>query len=77
MLDSGCHPVFEGEHRLNTVKTSIVANLKNTVFPIARMEYENPLCFLFAIYAQFPKLNVAGSIPVSRSKKINNLGKTT
>jgi hypothetical protein len=26
------------------------------------------LSLLFAIYRQFPKLNVAGSIPVSRSK---------
>jgi hypothetical protein len=31
------------------------------------MKYENPLCSLFAIYVHLPKLNVAGSIPVSRS----------
>lgn len=36
------------------------------VFPIARMRHENPLCSLFAIYVHLPKLNVAGSIPVSR-----------
>jgi hypothetical protein len=29
------------------------------------MKYENPLCSLFAIYVHLPKLNVAGSIPVS------------
>jgi hypothetical protein len=42
---------------------------ENPVFPIARMEYENPLCSLFAIYVHLPKLNAAGSIPVSRSNK--------
>jgi hypothetical protein len=31
------------------------------------MKYENPLCSLFAIHAHLPKLNVAGSIPVSRA----------
>jgi hypothetical protein len=31
------------------------------------MKYENPLCSLFSIYVHLPKLNVAGSIPVSRS----------
>ena len=36
------------------------------------MKYENPLCPLFAIYIHLPKLNVAGSIPVSRSKRISS-----
>jgi hypothetical protein len=33
------------------------------------MKYENPPCSLFSIHVQLPKLNVAGSIPVSRSIK--------
>jgi hypothetical protein len=62
-----------GEHRLNTVKKSATAVFGFAEYSIARMKYENPLCSLFAIYAHLPKLNVAGSIPVSRSIKMNNL----
>ena len=51
---------------MNTVKDSAKHIIENPVFPIARMEYENPLCSLFAICLHLPKLNVAGSIPVSR-----------
>jgi hypothetical protein len=51
---------------LNTVKKSAAAVFGFAVFSIARMKYENPLCSLFAIYVHLPKLNVAGSIPVSR-----------
>jgi hypothetical protein len=54
---------------LNTVKDSAKQVFENPVFPIARMKYENPPCSLFSIYVQLPKLNVAGSIPVSRSIK--------
>ena len=54
------------ELRLSTVKDSAKQIFENPVFPIARMEYENPLCSLFAIYVHLPKLNVAGSIPVYR-----------
>jgi hypothetical protein len=32
------------------------------------MSAAKTLLFLFAIYSLFPKLNVAGSIPVSRSR---------
>ena len=56
-----------GELRLNTVKDSAKQIFENPVFSIARIKYENPLCSLFAIYVHLPKLNVAGSIPVSRS----------
>jgi hypothetical protein len=56
-----------GEHHLNTVKKYAAAVFGFAVYSIARMKYENPLCSLFAIYSLFPKLNVAGSIPVSRS----------
>ncbi|MGB8031382.1 MAG: hypothetical protein WCF30_17150 [Terracidiphilus sp.] len=59
--------VVAGELRLNTVKDSAMQIIENPVFPIARMKYENPLCSLFAIYVHLPKLNVAGSIPVSPS----------
>jgi hypothetical protein len=52
---------------LNTVKDSAKQIFEDPAFPIARMENENPLCSLFAIYVHLPKLNVAGSIPVSRS----------
>ena len=62
-----------GELRLNTVKDSAKQIFEYPVFPIARMEYENPLCSLFAIYCQFPKLNVAGSIPVSRSNLLRTV----
>ena len=57
------------ELRLNSIKDSAKQIIENPVFPIARMECENPLCSLFAIYVHLPKLNVAGSIPVSRSIK--------
>jgi len=36
-------------------------------------ETPKTLCLLFPIYGRFPKLNVAGSIPVSRSNQINSL----
>jgi hypothetical protein len=52
---------------LNTVKKSAAVVFGFAVYSIARMKYQNPLCSLFAIYAHLPKLNVAGSIPVSRS----------
>jgi len=59
---------FESDElRLNTVKDSANQVIENPVFPIARMKYENPLSYLFAIYLHLPKLKVAGSIPVSRS----------
>ena len=65
---------MQGEHRLNTVKESAAAVFGFAVYSVARTKYENPLCSLFAIYVHLPKLNVTGSIPVSRSKSINNLG---
>jgi hypothetical protein len=50
-----------GEHRLNTVKKSARPDFRIPVFSIARMRSANPLCSLFAIHNQFPKLNVASS----------------
>ena len=38
------------------------------MFFIARTESGKTLCYLFSIDIHLPKLNVAGSIPVSRSK---------
>jgi hypothetical protein len=46
---------------------------KIPVISIARTRYRETLCSLFSIDGRFPKLNVAGSIPVSRSKKFSKL----
>jgi hypothetical protein len=52
------------------------ANIEFPVNSIARTRYRETLCFLFSIYGQIPKLNVAGSIPVSRSIPCNGLPET-
>jgi hypothetical protein len=43
------------------------ADSKFSVISIARTRCPETLCSLFSIEGRFPKLNVAGSIPVSRS----------
>ncbi len=58
---------------MNTVKDSAKQNIEFPVFPIVRMRCVNQLCSLFSIEDRFLKLNVAGSIPISRSNKMNNL----
>jgi hypothetical protein len=45
---------------------------ENAAFSIARTRCRETQCSLFPIYCRLPKLDVAGSNPVSRSK-INNL----
>lgn len=56
------------EHRLNTIKNREKGIVENSLYSIARMRPTKRRCSLFAIYSLFPKLNVVGSIPVSRSK---------
>jgi hypothetical protein len=60
------------EHHLNTVKRSPDAQNENWLNSIARKRPTKTPCSLFAIDSPIPKLDVAGSTPVSRSK-INNL----
>jgi len=52
---------------LNTVKKNARHEIENGLFSIARIEPAKTLSSLSSIDNQFPKLNVAGSIPVSRS----------
>jgi hypothetical protein len=56
-----------GEHRLNTVKLCADVQNENWLNPIARKRPTKTLCSLLSIDSRLPKLNVAGSIPVSRS----------
>jgi hypothetical protein len=60
--------VLVSEHRLNTVKRSTEVQNENRLSCIARTRLTKTLCALLSIYSRFPKLNVAGSIPVSRSR---------
>jgi len=62
------HLAVLSELRLNSIKSSAKQTFEILVISIVRMKYQNSLCSLFAIQFQLPKLNVAGSIPVSRSK---------
>ena len=57
------------ELRLNSIKDSAKQIIENPVFPIARMECENPLCSLFAIHVHLPKLNVAGIVRLTAAIK--------
>jgi hypothetical protein len=54
--------------RLCSVKLLAEQIFKYAVFLIARRGSPDSLYSLFSILCQLPKLNVAGSIPVSRSK---------
>ena len=44
------------------------AQSENAVFSIARTRCRETQCSLFPIYSRLPKLDVAGSTPVSRSR---------
>jgi hypothetical protein len=55
------------EHHLNTVKRSPDAQNENWLFSIARKRPTKTPCSLLSIDRRFPKLDVAGSTPVSRS----------
>ena len=55
------------EHRLNTIKRNGSNTRENPNVLHRQNRATKALSSLFAIYGQFPKLNVAGSIPVSRS----------
>jgi hypothetical protein len=54
--------------RLCSVKSPTKAQGENWVFSIARTRYQETQCSLFPIYRRLPKLDVAGSSPVSRSR---------
>jgi hypothetical protein len=56
-----------GVLRLCSVKSGAKTQGENTVISIARTRSAETLNSLFVIYCHFPKLDVAGSIPVSRS----------
>jgi hypothetical protein len=58
-----------GEHRSNTIKNRARGNCEFPLNPIAGKRCGNSLCPLFSIFSLISKLNVAGSIPVSRSKQ--------
>jgi hypothetical protein len=55
------------EHRLNTVKRSPGAQNENWAISIARTRSTKTLCSMLSIDSRIPKLDVAGSTPVSRS----------
>jgi len=54
---------------MNTVKVGAEVQNENRVISIARTRLTKTLCALLAIYSRLPKLDVAGSSPVSRSRK--------
>jgi hypothetical protein len=56
-----------GEPHLNTVNRSPDAQNENWLFSIARNRATKTLYSLLSIDCRFPKLDVAGSTPVSRS----------
>jgi hypothetical protein len=56
-----------GEHHLNTVKRSPDVQNENWLNPIARKRSTKTLCSSLSIEGRLPKLDVAGSSPVSRS----------
>ena len=53
--------------RLCSVKSRAKAQSENWVFSIARTRCPETQCSLFPICCRLPKLDVAGSSPVSRS----------
>src|ERR1017187_185965 len=53
--------------RLCSVSAASRAQGENAVFSIARTRCQETQCSLFPIYCRLPKLDVAGSNPVSRS----------
>jgi hypothetical protein len=61
------HRRRRGEHHLNTVKRRPEVQNENWLNSIARKRQTKTLCSLFAIDSRLPKLDVAGSNPVSRS----------
>jgi hypothetical protein len=60
-------PELLGEHHLNTVKLRADVQNENWLNSIARKRPTKTPCSLFAIDSPIPKLDVAGSNPVSRS----------
>jgi hypothetical protein len=62
------HYGLAGEHRLNTVKSSSVAQNENWLSSIARKRPTKTPCSLFSIDSPIPKLDLASSNPVSQSK---------
>ena len=56
------------EHRLNTIKLGAEVQNENRVSCIARTRLTKTLCSLLSIDSRLPKLDVAGSSPVSRSR---------
>ena len=63
------------EQHLNSVKRCAEGKCEIPVNSIAGKRCPDSLCSLFSIYVQLPKLNVAGSIPVSRSIESTSYGK--
>jgi hypothetical protein len=59
---------ISAEHRLNTIKRRAGENCEFPLKSIAGKRCGNSRCSLFSIFSLIPKLNVAGSIPVSRPK---------
>ena len=59
--------VSSREHRLSIVQRRGRTELENPITSIARMKPSKTLCSLFANDVPFPKLDVAGSSPISRS----------
>jgi hypothetical protein len=55
------------EHYLNTTKRAPGAQNENSVIPIAKTRLTKTPCCLLSIESRLPKLDVAGSTPVSRS----------
>jgi hypothetical protein len=60
-----------GELHLSSVKNFVTSICENPLNSVARKRCGKSLCSLFTIHYQFPKLNVAGSIPVSRSSQLS------
>ncbi len=56
-----------GEHHLNTGKLRPEVQNENCLNSIARKRSTKTLCSLLSFDSRFPKLDVAGSTPVSRS----------
>ena len=67
------HNSMNSERHVNTVKHHETVHTEISVSCIARTRPTKTLCSLLSIDRHFPKLDVAGSIPVSRSNLFNNL----
>ena len=53
---------------MNTTQEDLNETFENSIVPDRQNGTQKMLCSLFSIDTHLPKLNVAGSIPVSRSK---------